>query len=584
MSEGKFETDPARREELSLEAQQIMVDEASRVYLWAKDWIIATRSDITGIKKDFSSVPRLEALGRGDFTNPTATTPVAAAPAECTSQPLRVSDESDTDILELHLFRSTGAYTTTRALSWPPLDQTYVENDGILEGTWETVPSALIESVEWSDDRSSATFVVHGDAKFADGKPITAHDFVYTFKRAIDSAGSYIPLLLPFVDIDSSDLIEVVDDRTFTVNANRPTALLERFLTFQVFAPIDKELAEANSTEEDPWAFDYFVDHNNSSGPYTLTNWDRATGELVLDLNPGFPGEVNNCGVIIKNIPDAEQRVQLLQNGELDVIMGVPPRLLSTLEDDPNVTVYRAPSSSVNYLYMNRAFAPLDNKLVRQAISWAVPYDAILSNVLYGYAQPAGTLVTSPMETYQGDAAGVYSFDLDKAREAFEASGVEPFSIELGVQQSQTQDQQAAVLIQDNLRQIGIDLEINILPDGDFQSRRNNREMPMSFHDWYSWGDDPFYQMTFLGGCGSFVNFADGCNERLDEIMSEGKFETDPARREELSLEAQQIMVDEASRVYLWAKDWIIATRSDVTGIKKDFSSVPRLEALGRNG
>ena len=166
--------------------------------------------------------------------------------------------------------------------------------------------------------------------------------------------------------------------------------------------------------------------------------------------------------MIIKNIPDAEQRVQLLQSGELDVIMGVPPRLLPVLEEDPNITVYRAPSSRVNYLYMNRAFAPLDNKLVRQAISWAVPYDALLENVQYGYAQPAGTLVTSPMETYQGEAAGVYSLDLDKAREVFEQSGVEPFSIELGVQQSQVQDQQAAVLIQDNLRQIGIDVEINI--------------------------------------------------------------------------------------------------------------------------
>jgi peptide/nickel transport system substrate-binding protein len=520
----------------------------------------------------------------GTTAAPAESAPAGDSGSSSDCEPLRVSDESDTDILELHLFRSTGAYTTTRALSWPPLDQTFAEKDGILVGTQETVPSALIESVEWSDDRSSATFVVNDDAKFGDGKPITAHDFVYTFKRAIDSAGSYIPLLLPFVDIDSSDLIEVVDDRTFTVNANRPTALLERFLTFQVFAPIDKELAEAHSTEEDPWAFDYFVDHNNSSGPYTLTNWDRATGELVLDVNPGFPGEVNNCGVIIKNIPDAEQRVQLLQNGELDVIMGVPPRLMATLEADPNITVYRAPSSRLNYLYMNRAFEPLDNKLVRQAISWAVPYDALLENIMYGYAQPAGTLVTSPMETYQGDAAGVYSFDLDKAREAFEASGVEPFSIELGVQQSQTQMQQAAVLIQDNLRQIGIDLVINILPDGEYQDLRNNRGMPMAFHQWFSWGDDPFYQMTFLGGCGSFVNFADGCNERLDEVVSEGKFETDKARRAELSLEAQQIMVDEASRVYLWSADWVMATQAGITGVKKDFSSVPRLEALGRNG
>ncbi len=187
-------------------------------------------------------------------------------------------------------------------------------------------------ATEWSsEDNQTWTFTLRDNAKWSNGDPVTAHDFVYTFHRSIEAPQSYIPLLMPFVDIDSSDLIEVVDDRTFSVSANRPTALLERFLTFQVFAPIDKELAEANSTEEDPWAFDYFVDHNNSSGPYTIADWDRATGEIVLDLNQYYPGEVNNCGVIIKNIPDSEQRVQLLQSGELDVIMGVPPRLLPVL-------------------------------------------------------------------------------------------------------------------------------------------------------------------------------------------------------------------------------------------------------------
>jgi len=104
----------------------------------------------------------------------------------------------------------------------------------------------------------------------------------------------------------------------------------------------------------------------------------------------------------------------------------------------------------------------------------------------------------------------------------------------------------------------------------------------MFFHEWFSWGDDPFYQMTFLAKCGAFTNFAGGCNERLDEIIEEGTFETDSAVRDALSLEAQQLMVADADRIYLWSADWNLATGADIVGVTKDFTEVPRFENLSR--
>ena len=108
------------------------------------------------------------------------------------------------------------------------------------------------------------------------------------------------------------------------------------------------------------------------------------------------------------------------------------------------------------------------------------------------------------------------------------------------------------------------------------------RELPERYPDVFLPGDDPFYQMTFLAKCGQFTNFAGGCNERLDEIIAAGTFETDPAVRNALSLEAQQLMIEDADRIYLWSANWALATRSDITGVTKDFTEVPRFENLSR--
>ena len=513
---------------------------------------------------------------------PAGTDAPAATDALVPDEPIVVSLSTDINILEQHLFRSTGSYAVTRALYQPLLDQVYTVEDGVRRGTSEVKPSEILTSYDLAAD-GTATFVLNPDAKFASGDPIMASDAVYMLRRSIEAPASYIPLLFPFIAVDSSTSFVVVDDLTFTIKPNQPTALFNRFMTFQVFGPIQESLATAQATGDDPFAFDYFTTNANASGPYALASWDQAGGELVLDPNPGWPGDVANSGIIIRNVPDAEQRALLLQNGDLDVASGLPPRLLDRLQDDPNVKVYSAPSTRINYIGLNSAAEPnLANKLVRQAISYAIPYQALIDNVMFGFASPAGTLITSSMETYQGEAAGVYTTDMALAQDLMDQSGVGPFEVELAVQNSRAQDQQAAVFIQDALSQIGITVNINVLPDGDFAAKRDNREVAMFFHEWFSWGDDPYYQLSFLAKCGAFTNFAGGCNERLDEIIAEGTFETDPTVRNALSLEAQQLMVDDADRIYLWSADWTLATQSDITGVTKDFTEVPRFENLSR--
>jgi len=495
-------------------------------------------------------------------------------------KPVIVASLADTpNLIELHTFRTTSAYAVTNAVYEPLIKQVLEEQpNGLLQGSFVDHHGAGAESFEILETDAGgflATFNIRQGQTFPDGTPVTASDYKYVFDRSIEGPG-YIGLLLPFVGIAGTDQIRVIDEYTLEVETTVQSPLFRRFLTFQVFGAMNQAEADANATEDDPWAFAYYNDKGGGSGPYHVTRFD-PDNEVVLEPNPGYwnAGTLPNAGVIIRPIPDANEKARLIAAGEIDVATGIPPRLLAVLADDPNVTIWASQTTGVHYLAMNQTIAPLDNVHVRKAIVNAVPYQALIDNVMYGFASPAGGVVTSNMETHDSSIGGQFRQDLDAARAHLEQSGVEDLTLLLGVRESRLGDQEAAVLIQDALRQIGVTVDVQILPDGDFSGRINANELPLFIHDWFSWGEDPFYQMRFLTTCGQFVNYARFCDEAYDALVREGTFTTDPAVRQDVSSQAQQIFLDQAVWAPLWSSDRTAVTHKCVSGVVQDYTRIP---------
>lgn len=487
---------------------------------------------------------------------------------------------SDTpNLVEPHTFRTTAAYAVTKALYEPLITQELTEgDDGLLEGSRENDIGAGAASFEITETENGllGTFQLREDAMFSDGTPVTASDYKYVFDRSMLAEHSYITLLLPLIGIDSPDQIRVVDDYTLEVETSVKSPLFERFMTFQVFGAINQEEVEANATAEDTWGAEYLTSNAAGSGPYMLESFNPDT-EVVLVPNPNYwdAESVANSRVTIRTIPDPNQRALLVQSGEIDMAAGIPPNLLAELEDDPSVNIFSRPTTGVHYLGMNQNIAPLDNVDLRRAIMHAVPYDALIDQVMFGFASPAQGVVTSTMETFDSDIGGQYVQDLDLAQQYLADSGLEDVTLVLGVRDSRGTDQEAAVLIQDALRQIGIELEVQVLPDADFSTRINEDELPLFIHDWFSWGEDPFYQMSFLTLCGQFTNYARFCNEDYDALVEEGKFSIDPEERQTISTATQEIFYDEAVWAPLWSTDRTIVTGQGVTGLDRDYTLVP---------
>lgn len=489
---------------------------------------------------------------------------------------------SDIDLLDPHMFRTDAAYVVTANVYAPLLRQKYEEVDGALQGTDE-YEGGLAETWEISEDGREAVFNLRTDAEFADGTPVTSADVKYTFERAMLGPG-YITALLPFVGIDKPEQIETPDDHTVVLRPSFKSPLFERFMTFQVFGAINSAEAEKHATEDDPWATEWMKDNVTPSDAYQVAEVARGR-ETVLEPNPNYWGadEVKNGGVRLRVVPDPDQRVLLLRSGDVDLVDSIPPRLVPQLEEDPALNVFRLPSSRITYLGMNNKIAPFDDERVRQAISYAIPYQDIIDKVQYGYASLAKGPVPPAMSSSAGEELWPYETNVEKAKELLAEAGATNLSTEFVVRQAIPQDAEAAVFIQDALREIGIDVTIERVPDAVYFQRLNEHSLPMFLHDWFSWGEDPFFQMSFLLKSGAFTNYADYSNPEFDALLEEGTFELDPEKRAEISRQAQEIAIEEAPWAFLYSADYIVAARQGVTGVTRPFDQTLRFEHLSKS-
>jgi peptide/nickel transport system substrate-binding protein len=518
-------------------------------------------------------------------TAPPTEAPAPATVAAPTTPPVEgcgeagtivIAYDGDIDHVEPMEFRSIAAYDATANLYEPLIQQELVDKGNNVFIGSEKFVGAGAESYEVSADGTVYTFHLRRDAKFADGTPITAQDYYYTLKRALEGPG-YITLLTGFMAVKSMDQVQAVDDYTLKITASQPAALAEIILSFQVLGAMSKVTAEANATTDDPWAEKYFRTHSNSSGPYILTGWNPGV-EYVFEPNPNYwrgPEYFHNCKVIFRVVPDAATREQLLRAGDVDVALGLPYGDLKTLAADPNITIHHVPTTRVYHAGMNMTQKPFDDVRVRKALSMVVPYQAIIDNVIYGFGANPGSPIAEGMVTHTKDFFTYDKGTVEEAKALLTAAGYpKGFTVDLVVPQEDQARVDSATWIQSGLATIGVTVNINALPVAQYNELLNAMDangkhtLPFYIFEWYSWGNDPAFQFTWNFKCGQFTNYSMTCNTELDKIIADLTLSRDPAERESLSRRGQEIVVkEEVPWIYLYAPEWIIATRSNVSGI-----------------
>ena len=263
------------------------------------------------------------------------------------------------------------------------------------EGEWHP---AAADSWELSEDGRTWTFHLRLDAKWSDGVPVTADDWVYSFRRYLnpEMANVYAWFLFDLEngeaynkgEVDVEELgVKKIDDYTFSITTTVPIPYYMFKINWHA-APVPRHMVEEHG---DGWANDPATAPSN--GPYRIAEWNRGKN-VIFTPNPHYTGRFpatfeQLIQVIIPEV--GAPRLQMYQAGDIDGGVGVTGDDLVQVLADPQLSneAYISVMNRGVYIYMNQRTPPFDNILVRQAFAHAVDRTALCDSVMRGTCIPA---------------------------------------------------------------------------------------------------------------------------------------------------------------------------------------------------
>lgn len=309
---------------------------------------------------------------------------------------------------------------------------------GTEPGTADPAP-LLAESWESSEDGMSHTFELKKDVTFQDGTPFNAEAVCVNFDRwfnwtglaASEAFGYYYNKLFKGYASNAADAVYKSctpdGDNSVTIELNKPFAGFVASLSLPAFAMQSPSAMqefgadEVSGSAEAPQLSEYAMGHPVGTGPYAFEEW--APGEQVtLKSYDGYWGDKGQIDeIIFRTIDDPTARRQALESGSIDGYDLVGPADTKALADD-GFTMVSRPPFTILYLAFNQAVPELQDPKVREALSYAVDKDALISQVLPEGTQKAIEFVPEVVNGYNPDVT-TYDYDPEKAKALLAEAG-----------------------------------------------------------------------------------------------------------------------------------------------------------------
>jgi len=431
-------------------------------------------------------------------------------------------------------------------------------------GNAEMLSPGLATSWESNEDGTEWTFHLREGVKFHDGTDFNAEAVKYSIDRTMEMAmgASYI--------WDPVEEVEVVDDYTarFKLSYAAPVDLIAASgYGSWMMSPTCTEGHDSEWLNEG---------HDCGSGAYMVESYERGQRLVMTRFDDYWGGwqEGQFHRVVFDIVEEPTVRQQMIEAGEADVTYLLPRENYEALDAREDVTVYTNPSFQNLIGLLNHEKPPLDDPLVRQAISYAFPYDDLITNVMMGAAVQAHGPVPTEMWGSSEDLTQ-YDYDLDKARELLDQAGYPGGGFDLLMTHAtgDLDEAQVGELWKAELAKLGINLEVRAMswePQWDLAMSD-----PMAAQDifvMYWWPDyvSPYSFLFNMFHCEEEILFNDGylCDPEFDEMIDRANelSGSDRAEAERLFIEAEQRLIDNADGVFFYDVMNEHVARSDIKG------------------
>lgn len=452
---------------------------------------------------------------------------------------------------------------------------------------------ALAESYELSEDGMTYTFHIREDAKWSNGTPVTAADFVFGWQRAVDPevASEYSYMLSDIGQVknaaeiiagekDKSELgVTALDDKTLQVELNVPVSYFLSLMYFPTFYPVNEEFFNSCGA-----TFATSPETVLSNGAFILDSYEPAATAFHLTKNADYynADKVQLAGLNYQVIQDSQQALMSYQTGALDTTL-VNGEQVDQVKDDPEFQAIGA--GYLWYVTPNIGkVEALANLNIRMALTMAINRDSITEDVLKDGSTPTYTAVPpqfaagpdgSDFAEDQTAFADVCAYDADKALEYWNAGleelGVSELTFDMVVDADDAPQKVAQVLKEQWETTLpGLTVTLTIEPKKqrvqDLQD--GNFELGLT-----RWGPDYADPMTYLGMwvTDNANNYGFWSNADFDAMIDEcttGDLCTDAEGRWAKMFEAEKIVMDEAVIFPLYTQCNAEMMSSKVTGVE----------------
>jgi peptide/nickel transport system substrate-binding protein len=432
---------------------------------------------------------------------------------------------------------------------------------------WDMTASALIRlapngdyapdiAQKWeTPDDKTIVFHLNPNAKFQDGRPVTAKDFKFTFD-SMTAPNFNSPKRSGYAAVQS---FEAPDDHTFVIKLNEPNAGIFDNLTYMLVP----QGADTNVFSKKPVL----------AGPYQIKDY-RVDDRVAMDAFPGWVGGAPKIPhILVRIIPDATTRVLELRRGTVNfTINSVPYDQVDAFRKSPDFNVVTSHGGAYQYLCFNLKDPILSKKEVRQAIAYAIDRNRIVRDLLHGYGAVTDTMFPQG-HWARAENLPTYPFDPAKAKQLLDAAGykqngAQPRFRLVFKTSTDAEANQQAEMIQQMLKDVGIDMQITTSEFGTFMDDIKNGRFQMFSLRRAGIADPDFYYTIFdsksLAPNGQNRGYY--VNPRVDQLIEQGRATFDRAKRKQAYDEVQKILQQDLPYISLYHRDNVAIMRKNVSG------------------
>ena len=438
---------------------------------------------------------------------------------------------------------------------------------------------ATAEKIDISDDGLTYTFTIRDNAKWSNGDPVVAGDFVFAWKHMLNpETASPAAFLAYFIEgaeeyntgEGSADdiAIEAQDEKTFVVKLTSPNEAFLNIITNPSFFPINEKVASADPKWHTEAAT--FV----GNGPFKLAAWSHDVSfEFEKNEHYWDAGAVKLDKVHWAMVNDDTTAYQMYQANELDVT-GVPSEIADQLKDSEEL---RIDDQAGLYFYrFNTSMEPFTNKKIRQAFAFAVDQEEIVNFVTKNGEKPAHGFVTYGFigpdgKEFRETVGDLVSYNPEKAKQLLEEGMKEEGYSELPKvtlsYSTSESHQNIAIALQSKFKEVlGVDAELQNVESGVFLSEQKEFKYQMSRSSFLHDYADPVNALeSFITD--SSMNRTTWSNAEYDKLIADIKNETDENKRWELLMQADTLLMDEMPVFPLYFYNSTSLEKPGVSGI-----------------